>query len=118
VQVAAPAKVSVSYGLTATCQSGNGEQVMPPVTGVMPGFAGSSAVSQTVAIAGCASPVSYAITAKVTFGDGHSASIGPISQIASAGITAGLPGGLSLSWDPSVRQLFVRPSANTCKGVY
>jgi hypothetical protein len=118
VQVAAPAKVSVSYGLTATCQSGNGQQVMPPVTGTMPDFTGSGAVSQSIAIAGCASPVSYAITAKVTFGDGHSASVGPFSQIASAGITAGLPGGLSLSWDPSVRQLFVRPSANTCKGVY
>jgi hypothetical protein len=118
VQVAAPVKVSVSYGLTATCQSGNGAQVMPPVTGTMPDIAGSGTVSQNIAIAGCASPVSYAITAKVTFGDGHSASIGPISQIASAGITAGLPGGLSLSWDPSVHQLFVRPSANTCKGVY
>ncbi|MEO8999625.1 MAG: hypothetical protein ABI227_01185 [Rhodanobacter sp.] len=118
VQVAAPVKVSVSYGLTATCQSGNGQQVMPPITGTMPDFAGSVAVSQSIAMNGCANPVSYAITAKVTFGDGHSTSVGPISQIASAGITAGLPGGLSLSWDPSVRQLFVRPSASTCKGVY
>jgi hypothetical protein len=114
VEVATPAKVSVSYVLTATCQSG----VMPPVTGTMPDFAGSGAVSQSIAPDGCANPVSYAITAKVTFGDGHSASVGPFSQIASAGITAGLPGGLSLSWDPSVRQLFVRPSTSTCKGVY
>ena len=52
------------------------------------------------------------------FGDGHAVSVGPISQIASAGITAGLPGGLSLSWDPSVRQLFLRPGAASCKGVY
>ena len=118
VQVAAPVKVSVSYGLTATCQSGNGQQVMPQVTGTMPDFAGSGAVSQSIAMPGCTNPVSYAITAKVTFGDGHSTSVGPFSQIASAGITAGLPGGLSLSWDPSVRQLFVRPSASTCKGVY
>jgi hypothetical protein len=118
VQVAAPVKVSVSYGLTTTCQSRNGEQVMPPVTGTMPDFAGRGAVSQSIAVDGCANPVSYAITAKVTFGDGHSASVGPISQIASAGITAGLPGGLSLSWDPSVRQLFVRPSPSNCKGVY
>jgi hypothetical protein len=54
----------------------------------------------------------------VTFGDGHSSTVGPISQIASAGITAGLPGGLSLSWDPSVHQLVVRPAASSCKGVY
>jgi hypothetical protein len=118
VQVATPAKVSVSYALTATCQSGKGEQVMPPIAGTMPDFAGGGAVSQNIAMDGCANPVSYAITAKVTFGDGHSASVGPFSQIASAGITAGLPGGLSLSWDPSVRQIFVRPSASTCKGVY
>ena len=118
VQVAAPVKVSVSYGVAATCQSRNGEQVMPPITGTMPDFAGRGAVSQSIAMEGCTNPISYAITAKVTFGDGHSASVGPISQIASAGITAGLPGGLSLSWDPSVRQLFVRPSTSTCKGVY
>ena len=80
-------------------------------------FAGGVA-SQPVAIQGCDNPVSYAVTAKVAFGDGREISVGPFSQIASAGITAGLPGGLTLSWDPSVRQLFVRPAASTCKGVY
>jgi len=122
VQIAAPAKMSVSYALTATCGVGHGgqatEQVLPPVTGTMPEASGNGAVSQRIALGDCAEPVSYAISAKVTFGDGHSASIGPISQIASAGITAGLPGGLSLSWDPSVRELFVRSAANSCKGVY
>ena len=118
LQVAAPAKLSVSYGVTATCQSHDGARALSPVTGTMPELVGSGAVSQAVAIDGCDNPVSYAITAQVTFGDGHSASVGPFSQVASAGITAGLPGGLSMSWDPSVRQLFVRPAASTCKGVY
>lgn len=122
VQVAAPAKMSVSYALTPTCSVGNGDQgksqAGSAITGTMPEINGSSIVSQRVALEGCADPVSYSISAKVTFGDGHSASVGPISQIASAGITAGLPGGLSLSWDPLVRELFVRPAANSCKGVY
>jgi len=119
VQVAPSAKVSVSYTLTATCRAGKGaDQVMPPVAGTMPDFTGNGTVSQQVDTAGCTDPVSYAISAKAIFGDGHAVSVGPISQIASAGITAGLPGGLSLSWDPSVRQLFVRPGATSCKGVY
>lgn len=117
VQVAPSAKVSVSYGVAATCRAGSADRRLPPVTGTMPDLAGGTVVQQ-VAIDGCAEPVSYAITAKVTFGDGHSVAVGPITQVASAGITAGLPAGLSLSWDPSVRQIFVRPSAITCKGVY
>lgn len=119
VQVAPPIKVSVSYVLTATCRVGEGaDRVMPPVTGTMPDFTGNGTVSQQVDIAGCTDPVSYAISAKTMMGDGHAASVGPISQIASAGITTGLPGGLALSWDPSVRQLFVRSGATSCKGVY
>lgn len=119
VQVAPPVKVSVSYALTATCRAGKGvEQVMPPITGTMPDFAGNGTVSQQIDTAGCTDPVSYAISAKAMFGDGHVVPVGPISQIASAGITTGLPGGLTLSWDPSVRQLFVRPGATSCKGVY
>lgn len=120
LQVAPVEQVSVSYAVTATCRANAGgkpgERSLLPVTGIFP-QAGSGAVSQHVASDGCADPISYSITAKVTFGDGHSASIGPISQSAAAGITAGLPGGLSLSWDPSVRELFVRPAASTCKGI-
>lgn len=118
VQVAPPVKVSVSYTLGATCRAGNGERAMPPISGILPELTGAGTVSQQIDMVGCADPVSYAVSAKATYGDGHTASIGPISQIASAGITAGLPGGLSLSWDPSVRQLFVRAGANSCKGVY
>ncbi len=118
VQVAPPLKVSVSYAVAVTCRAGkDASQAMPPVTGTMPDFTGNGAVSQQIDTA-CADPLSYAVSAKAVFGDSRAVSVGPISQIASAGITAGLPGGLSLSWDPSVRQLFVRSGANSCKGVY
>lgn len=120
VQLAPPVKLTVSYSVTPTCPASHGGagQVMPAITGSMPDGVGSGTVSKYIKMDGCSDPLSYAISAKVTFGDGHGGSIGPISQIASAGISAGLPGGLSLSWDPSVRQLLVRPSSNRCKGVY
>lgn len=119
VQVAPPVRVSVSYALAATCRAGrDADRVLPAVTGTLPDFTGGGAVMQQVDLTGCDDPVSYAISAKATFGDGHAVSVGPISQVASAGITTGLPGGLSLSWDPSVRQLFLRPGANGCRGVY
>lgn len=119
VQVAAPSRLSVSYVLTTTCRAGNGaEQVGPAIAGTMPDFAGSNTVSRQVDIGACTDPLRYSLSAGVTFADGHSSTIAPISQIASAGITAGLPGGLTVSWDPSVRQLFVRSGANSCKGVY
>ena len=122
LQVAAPARMSVSYGVTATCRMDEGgravDRALAPVRGTLPEMPGSGTVSQSIAIGDCPDPVSYAITATVSFGDGQPTTVGPISQSASAGITAGLPGGLSLSWDPSVRQLFVRAAANRCKGVY
>src|SRR6185312_10650576 len=98
---------SVSYALTQTCPAPGGGQgrAMPAVTGSMPEGVGRGTVAKYVTVDGCADPLSYAISATVTFGDGH-------------GSTAGLPGGLSLSWDPSVHQLVVRPAASSCKGVY
>lgn len=119
VQVAAAEKLSVSYALTTTCRAADGaEKVGHALAGTMPDFAGSNMVSAQVDTGACTDPVRYTLSAGVTFADGHMASVGPISQIASAGITAGLPGGLTLSWDPSVRQLFVRSGASSCKGVY
>ncbi len=90
---------------------------MAPVTGTLPDI-GAATVAQHVDLAGCVNPGSYTITATVASGDGPGTSVGPVTQSAAAGITAGLPGGLSLSWDPSVQQIFVRPSTGTCKGVY
>lgn len=118
LQVAPPAKVSVAYALTATCRAGDSDHALPPVTGNFPDANAGGVTPQRIVMNGCADPVSYAITATVAFADGHSESVGPFSQIASAGITAGLPGGFSLSWDPSVRELFVHASTGKCKGAY
>jgi hypothetical protein len=115
LQVAAATRFSVSYSVAATC--GADGHAMAPVTGTLPDI-GAATVAQHVDLAGCVNPGSYTITATVASGDGPGASVGPFTQSASAGITAGLPGGLSLSWDPSVQQIFVRPSTSTCKGVY
>jgi len=118
VQVAPVAKASVDYSLVATCRTPAGEQALPAVSGKMPDPGAGGTASQGIVIDGCDNPVSYAITARVAFGDEPAVPVGPFSQIATAGITAGLPGGLTLSWDPMVRQLFVRPAVSTCKGVY
>lgn len=119
VQAAPAAKVSVSYALAATCP-GNGAagKGMLPITGTMPDLTDAGTAAQRVDAVGCSDPISYTISAKVTFGDGRIATVGPVSQIASAGITTGLPGGLVLSWDPSVHELFMRSAGNSCKGVY
>lgn len=116
IQVAQPLKFSVSYVLSAVCGAGGNT---PLSTGTMPDITTHGAtVSRQVDTSACADPVSYTISAKASLGDGNSASIGPITQSADASITAGLPGGLSLSWDPSIHQLFVRSGANMCKGVH
>jgi hypothetical protein len=115
LQVAPPLRVSVSYTLMATC---NGQSV-PAGAGALPditSFGGTA--SRQVDASACANPSRYAISAKVTFGDGNSASVGPFEQSADADITVGLPAGLSMSWSPSTRTVFVRSTANICKGVY
>ena len=116
IQVATPLKFSVSYALSAICGGGSNK---PLSMGVMPDITAYGAtVSRQVDTSSCVNPVSYAITAKASFGDNSNTSIGPITQSADATITAGMPGGLSLSWDPSVHQLFVRSGANLCKGAH
>ncbi|MFC3653396.1 hypothetical protein ACFONN_17695 [Dyella humi] len=114
LQVAQPLRVSVNYTLTATCGSNS-----VPSTGSLPDIVSYGATSShQVELAGCPDPSRYAISAKVAFGDGNSASVGPVEQSAAADITLGLPAGLTLSWSPSTRTVFVRSAANVCKGVY
>jgi hypothetical protein len=115
LQVAPPLRVSVSYNLQATC---NGARV-PVGSGNVPDIVAYGATStQQIAAAGCPDPSRYAISAKVVFGDGSSASVGPVEQSAVADITMGLPAGLTLSWSPSTRVVVVRSAAGVCKGVY
>jgi hypothetical protein len=115
VQVASPLRVSVSYTLTATCNGQSvslGSSALPDIT------AFGATASRQVDTAACPNPSRYAIGAKVVFGDGTTASAGPIEQSADADITLGLPAGLTMSWSPSTRTVFVRSTANICKGVY
>jgi hypothetical protein len=119
LQIAPPLRVSVSYNLTATCDSAGSGQSIPLSSGALPdivAYGGTS--SRQVDTATCPNPSRYAISAKVVFGDGSSTSVGPIEQSADADITVGLPAGLSMSWSPSVRTIFVRSTANICKGIY
>ncbi|GGA38633.1 hypothetical protein [Dyella nitratireducens] len=115
LQVTASMRVSVSYNLTTTC--GSGQSI--PSSGSLPDITAYGATSsRQVDVAACPDPSRYAISAKVTFGDGNSASVGPVEQTAAADITMGLPAGFTLSWSPSTRTVFVRSAANVCKGVY
>ena len=115
LQIAAPMHVSVSYELVTTC--GNGERVASP--GILPDITAYGATSSAqVQAAACANPSRYAISAKLTFGDGNSAVAGPVEQTAAADITLGLPAGFTMNWSPSTRTVFVRSAANVCKGVY
>lgn len=118
VHVATPTLATVSYTLNTTCRaSDGGSHEMPPITGSIPDFTGET-IARQIDTSSCVEPVRYALSATTTFPGGHSSTVGPISQMASAGMTMGLTGGLTLSWDPSVRQLFVRAAPSHCKGVY
>lgn len=121
--VVAPPKWSLRYSLLPTCRIKTGKQfaetAQAPVSGELPELTAFGAtVAQAVQLPACDDPVSYAVSATARYADGSEASIGPITQSAAAGITAGLPGGISLSWDPQVRQLFATVSGGRCKGFY
>jgi hypothetical protein len=120
VQIAKPLQLSVDYSLTAMCAAdGGAEKSVPLGKGTMPDMsAHGSTVSQQIDTTACGDPLSYAVSATVRRADGSSASIGPIVQSANASITAGLPGGLSLNWNPSIHTISVRSGANTCKGIH
>jgi len=121
--VVAPPKWSVRYSVVPTCRIKAGkkyaETAQAAVSGQLPDLTAFGAtVSQGLQLPACDDPISYAISATASYADGSEASIGPITQSAAAGITAGLPGGVSLSWDPQVRQLFAAASGGRCKGFY
>lgn len=106
--------LTVDYVLSARCGKATvelGHGTMPPLEGYGRTVAGS------IDTEACAAPESYTVSATVGLGDGTSKTVGPFTQSADASITAGLPGGLSLSWNPSVQTLFVRSGTSPCKGI-
>jgi hypothetical protein len=115
--VVPPAKFTVGYQLEATCGRTQpravmlGKGILPPLDGY------GATATQAVDTSACTDPAAYRISATIGYADGTSASAGPFEQSADANLTVGLPGGLSLSWDPAVRQLFVRSGAPMCRGV-
>ncbi len=113
-EVTPPVHFAVGYVLSARCASGElvlGRGTMPTITGY------GSTVVRTIDTFSCAAAQSYTVTATVTSGGGGPVSVGPFTQSADASITAGLPGGLVLSWNPAVNTLFVHSGASQCKGV-
>ncbi|MCX7514350.1 hypothetical protein [Frateuria sp. STR12] len=110
-------KFTVGYVLEGVCGRSDprtlalGKGTLPPLEGY------GATVAQVVDTTACTDPVAYRISATVGYADGASATAGPFEQSADANLTVGLPGGLSLSWDPAVRRLFVRSGAPMCKGV-
>ena len=117
VQVVPAPRFTVGYALDAVCGRATprtvalGKGTLPPLDGY------GATVTQAIDTSACADPVAYRISATVAYADGASATAGPFEQSADANATVGLPGGLSLSWDPAVRQLFVRSGSPVCKGV-
>lgn len=113
-EVTPPVHIAVGYVLSASCASGQselGRGTMPLIE------AYASTVMRTIDTASCAAPKSYTVAATVTLGGGSPVSVGPITQTADAVITAGLPGGLTMSWNPAVNTLFVRAGASQCKAI-
>ena len=117
LQLVSPAKFTVGYAIEGTCGRDAprtvalGKGTLPPLEGY------GAIVAQAVDTSGCADPVAYRVSATVGYADGANAAAGPFEQNADANLTVGLPGGLTLNWDPAVRQLFVRSGAPMCKGI-
>lgn len=123
IQVAPAVRYQVAYALSARCPAstskGSSASEVALAHGKMPWLAGyGSTVSQPVDTSACAEPESYSVSAIVQGSDGSHAAAGPFTQSAQASITAGLPGGLTLSWNPSAQTLFVRSGLKSCKGAY
>ena len=117
LQVAGPMRYSVSYTLSARCPGAAADTELDK--GTLPDItARNQTVSHAVSKMACADPVSYTVTAQVGTAGGQPAQAGPVTQPADASITLGMKNGLSLNWDPSVRQLVVRAGAAACKGIY
>ena len=120
IQVVAVPRVEVSYSLDAVCAGGAAATgVVSLGQGKLPALVGQGAtVSLPVNTSACVTPQSYRLSATVTRSDGSQATVGPFTQSAQASITAGLPGGLTLSWKPEVQTLFVSSGVAVCQGVH
>lgn len=114
LQVTAPPRIVVDYTLEASCAG----KVVPLAHGSLPALERRGAtVSLPVDVSACPNAQSYTVAATAHYGDGDQVKAGPITQPADAGITTGLPGGVSLSWSPSIHTLVARSGAGVCPAV-
>jgi hypothetical protein len=120
IRIAPLPRLEVSYSLDAVCAGAAAPGgVVSLGKGKLPALVGQGATaSLPVDTSACVAPQSYRLSATVTRSDGSHASVGPFTQSAQASITAGLPGGLSLSWKPEVKTLFVSSGVAVCHGVH
>lgn len=117
LQSAPRPEVRVDYTLSARCRASGRDGEVLLAHGSLPVAAQSGvAVPRPVDVSACPNPESYTIAASAHFGGGEQATAGPITQAADAGITAGLPGGLTLSWNPAIHSLFVTRQTEVCRG--
>ena len=120
LQVAPPLKISAAFTLVPVCRSKSaGEHDADAIADSLPDItAYGSTVSHPIATTTCPEPVAYKLSAKATLADGSTVTAGPISQNSDAAMTLGIPGGLTMSFDPSVQTVFLKATATPCKGFY
>lgn len=112
--VTPPVRFAVDYVLSASCAGG----LKVLSRGTMPTIETyGGTVARMIDTSSCAAPQGYAVTATIALGGRDPVSVGPITQTADAVITVGLPGELTLSWNPAVNTLFVRSGASHCMGI-
>lgn len=116
LQIAPAQAFHVTYALVATCQGSAAPVSL--ATGAMDLTAAGQTVAKRVDVSACPQPVNYTLTAESRAGTGQPHKIGPVTQGADAGMTAGLGNGLVIGWNPALQQLFVRAGKQDCKGVY
>lgn len=116
LQRVSPAQFTIDYVLQASCEGS--ASMVTLGSGRLATLAGYGATAaQAIDTSACAQPQGYRITATVAYADGTRAAVGPFEQNSDANLTVGLPGGVSLSWDPTVRRLFARSGQPRCKAV-
>lgn len=114
LHVAPPQRFTVNYALVGTC----GGSTVPLASQTLALAARGQTITTDVDAGKCPNPTSYTLTASAHADDGASTTMGPVTQGADASITGGVGNGISLTWDPSMHQLFVRSGQQGCKGVY
>lgn len=116
LQVAPVQHFTVNYALVATCGGSPAPVPMDSQTVSITGR--GQTIARNVDTSSCTNPTAYTLTASAHANNGEVTKMGPVTQSPDASITAGVGNGITLSWEPSMRQLFVRSGQQGCKGVY